>query len=63
MKITSFFIRSLYCLLIGIGFSSAQEISYNLSSYQGGVNVSCNGANDGWINIVVVGGTAPYLFN
>lgn len=52
------------CLfLIIYQFSTAQEITYNLSSFQGGVNVSCHGATDGWISIVVVGGTPPYLFN
>lgn len=40
----------------------AQEITYNTSTYQGGANISCNGAMDGWINIVVVGGTPPYLY-
>ncbi len=41
---------------------NAQEITWNVSTYNG-YNVSCHGASDGWINIVVVDGTPPYLYN
>ncbi|REK35526.1 MAG: hypothetical protein DWQ44_03710 [Bacteroidetes bacterium] len=40
----------------------AQEITPTLSNYFGS-NISCRGASDGFINIVVVGGTPPYLYN
>ncbi|GAF88488.1 unnamed protein product, partial [marine sediment metagenome] len=31
-------------------------------TYNGGYNISCNGYNDGSINIVISGGTSPYTF-
>lgn len=45
--------------------SSAQDlqISFNVSTYQGGSNISCNGAADGWINVMILGGVQPYFFH
>ncbi len=42
--------------------SSSQDITYEISDYHS-YSVSCPGSNDGWITIVVVGGTPPYLYN
>jgi gliding motility-associated-like protein len=41
---------------------SELEISFQLSLYQGGYNISCNGANDGSIDITVIGGCEPYTY-
>ena len=39
------------------------QVIYTVSNFHGGNNVSCHGSSDGWINVVVVGGMAPYYFN
>jgi hypothetical protein len=43
--------------------SSGQEIIMTPSYYAGGYNIGCHGGNDGSINIVIVDGAAPFLFN
>mgnify|MGYP000469872292 FL=1 len=32
-----------------------------ISNYSG-YGVSCNGENDGWIDISIIGGTSPYFY-
>ncbi len=58
---------NLWCLSLLLYFipflTFSQEISPTISNYPGGYNISCHGANDGSISLVVVGGDAPYLFN
>lgn len=41
----------------------SQEIVTSKSSYEGGYNISCYGASNGSINIVVVDGQPPFLYN
>lgn len=41
---------------------SAQDITFNVKSYKGGYNVSCNGSTDGNIDATIVGGIAPYSY-
>ena len=41
----------------------SMQASISASLYNGGFNVSCNGANDGVANIFVMGGTAPYTYS
>ena len=38
------------------------ELQFNKSSYNGGYNISCNGATDGSITMIVIGGTSPYTY-
>ncbi len=38
------------------------ELQFNKSNYNGGYNISCNGATDGSITMIVIGGTAPYTY-
>ncbi len=38
------------------------NISPVTSPYPGGYNITCHGATDGWIDILVEGGTPPYWF-
>jgi hypothetical protein len=43
--------------------SKAQlNISPVTSNYPGGYNITCHGATDGWIDVLVDGGTPPYWF-
>ncbi len=38
-------------------------ITFNVSHYQNGNNISCHGANDGMVEAVIVGGTPPYTYS
>lgn len=38
-------------------------ITFNISKYQNGNNISCNGAADGMIEAVIVGGASPYIYS
>ena len=38
-------------------------ITFNVSHYQNGNNISCNGAHDGMVEAVIVGGTSPYSYS
>jgi hypothetical protein len=38
-------------------------ITFNVSHYQGGNNISCSGAADGMVEAVIVGGTSPYTYS
>lgn len=50
---------------INTTITQPQPIQYNISSptFNGGWNVSCNGASDGSILVGVYGGTMPYQYN
>jgi gliding motility-associated-like protein len=39
------------------------EVEANLTTYNGGWHVSCNGENDGAIDVTVSGGDAPYSYS
>ncbi len=38
------------------------ELQFNKSTYNGGYNISCNGATDGSITMIVIGGTSPFSY-
>ncbi|MFZ7116228.1 MAG: SprB repeat-containing protein [Bacteroidota bacterium] len=38
-------------------------ITFNVSHYQNGNNISCHGANDGMVEAVIVGGVSPYSYS
>ncbi len=61
-KNASLIITILFLSIISF-MSNAQDITFNKSEFNGGTNISCNGAADGWIHLVVVGGQPPYLYN
>ncbi|MBI1289437.1 MAG: hypothetical protein GC178_17860 [Flavobacteriales bacterium] len=44
------------------GTSNSLELVGTMSSYAGGYQVSTNGASDGWIDLMVSGGTSPYTY-
>ncbi|MBK9798807.1 MAG: SprB repeat-containing protein [Bacteroidetes bacterium] len=56
--------NSLVVLIIFITQAKAEEFDVQLtpSLYAGGYNISCNGANNGSINLFISGGTAPYTY-
>jgi hypothetical protein len=65
-KAPSTFLSFAILFLINIfSFSevSAQDIIFNVKSYKGGYNVSCNGSTDGIIDAIVVGGLPPYSYS
>ncbi len=41
---------------------NAFELQLNPSAFNGGYSISCYGATDGSVNLIAVGGTAPYTF-
>jgi hypothetical protein len=45
----------LFLLLFSVIKVSAQDITFNVKSYKGGYNVSCNGSTDGSIDATIVG--------
>lgn len=52
------------CLLFVFALPTlAQEIIMTPGYHAGGYNIRCNGGNDGSINIVVVDGEGPFLYN
>jgi hypothetical protein len=57
--------RAILTILAVFVFSalSAQDITFNVKSYKGGYNVSCNGSTDGSIDATIVGGTHPYTYS
>ena len=60
-------LKSFCFILLLLNFSQAfgtgPEITWNSSAYTGGVSVPCHGSANGWIHLVVVGGTPPFLYN
>ncbi|MEP7128912.1 MAG: SprB repeat-containing protein [Chitinophagales bacterium] len=59
---TSLMLFVIFTLNITKVFSQQIEITFNVSSFAGGYNVSCHGATDGSIDATVVNGVAPYTF-
>jgi len=51
-------------LLFTFSFSrlSAQDIIFNVKTYKGGYNISCNGSTNGAIDATIVGGVPPYTY-
>ncbi|NNC82016.1 MAG: hypothetical protein HKN79_00425, partial [Flavobacteriales bacterium] len=45
---------------VTVGLAPPIEVVISPSEYVGGFNVSCNGATDGFIDVAIVGGTAPF---
>ncbi len=52
-------------LVITLNSSNASDftITFNVSHYQNGNNISCNGASDGMVEAVIVGGVSPYSYS
>lgn len=50
-------------LLLISTLSVAQDITFNVKSYKGGYNISCNGGTDGNIDATIVGGVSPYTYS
>lgn len=46
-----------------ISKGSDLAVTFNVSHYQNGNNISCNGATDGMVEAVIVGGTSPYTYS
>lgn len=46
--------------LVNVGLAPPMEVLISPVVFNGGFNVSCNGASDGSIDIVIIGGTADY---
>lgn len=44
-------------------FADDLQVTFNVSHFANGNNISCNGAHDGSIEAVIVGGTSPYTFS
>jgi hypothetical protein len=63
MKLKALFLTFLFFLISILLKATDPEITYTMSEYQGGNNVSCHNATDGFINVVVVGGVSPYFFS
>lgn len=59
--------RNIKLLILPLAFIvssvSAQDIIFNVKTYKGGYNVSCNGSADGNIDAIVVGGIPPYTYS
>ncbi|MBP6009596.1 MAG: SprB repeat-containing protein [Bacteroidia bacterium] len=50
-------------LLLSLGVSGQSlDVTFNPSVFNGGYNVSCNGASDGTLEAIIVGGQPPYSF-
>lgn len=58
----SFTIFFLFTILI-VPVVSAQDITFNVKSYKGGYNISCNGSTNGNIDVTIVGGVMPYNYS
>ncbi|MBS1581351.1 MAG: SprB repeat-containing protein, partial [Bacteroidetes bacterium] len=46
-------------LLAGSAQAATLAITLTASNYHG-YNISCNGAQDGWIDLTITGGVAPF---
>lgn len=46
--------------IVTVGLAPPIEVVISPITYVGGDNVSCNGAVDGAVDVVIIGGTAPY---
>lgn len=55
--------RLLMSLIILVSSVSAQDIIFNVKTYKGGYNISCNGAANGVIDATIVGGVPPYTYS
>ncbi len=53
----------LFVLCFTKTYATDFAITFNVSHYQNGNNISCNGAHDGMVEAVIVGGTAPYVYS
>ncbi|MBP7269927.1 MAG: SprB repeat-containing protein, partial [Bacteroidia bacterium] len=50
-------------LLLSLGISGQSlDVTFNPSVFNGGYHVSCNGASDGTLEAIIVGGQPPYSF-
>jgi hypothetical protein len=59
-------IRAFIMTLLFLGgsyISFAQDITFNIKTYKGGYNVSCNGSTNGIIDATIVGGVPPYTYS
>ena len=55
---------SLVLLLLSLGISGQSlDVTFNPSVFNGGYHVSCNGASDGTLEAIIVGGQPPYSFS
>ncbi len=52
----------LFSFLHGTSASELQ-VTFNVSHFANGNNISCHGAADGSIEAVIVGGVSPYTFS
>lgn len=46
-----------------VGYSQTISLQLNPSKYNGGYNVSCQSSTNGSIDLIVIGGTAPFTFH
>lgn len=53
----------LFALCFTKTYATDFAITFNVSHYQNGNNISCHGANDGMVEAVIVGGVSPYSYS